>query len=141
MVPPMRRAILSIVFSTLGVVVAAACNSVGDCPSSPITPGGSCSTENLQCAYTLPASDDAGTPTSCICTMGAWACPSASSGDDGGGDDSTGSDSSVDASVEAAEEAAAEAGMAEASFEASTPEGGNAGMDVLAESAVDAGGG
>jgi hypothetical protein len=142
----MRRHIVSIVCVTLGAVVAAGCNSVGDCPSAPVTAGGSCSTENLQCAYTLPASDDAGTPTSCICTMGTWACPSAPSGDDAGGDASAMDDSTVDEGGEAAAEAGAEAANgdansdagAEASIEASSNE---AGIDASTDSAGDAGGG
>jgi hypothetical protein len=142
----MRRHIVSIVCVTLGAVVAAGCNSVGDCPSAPITAGGSCSTENLQCAYTLPASDDAGTPTSCICTMGTWACPSAPSGDDGGGDASAVGDSTVEAGGDAAPESAADAVAAdansevgaEASIEASSNE---AGIDASTDSAGDAGGG
>src|SRR5579863_205259 len=130
----MRSVIVSIVCATLGVVVAAACNSVGDCPASPIVPGGSCSTENLQCAYTLPATDDAGTQTSCICTTGAWACPSASTGDDAaGGDSSSGDDSAMEASGEASAEAAVDAAVAESSTDASSPE---TGVDAPAESAV-----
>jgi hypothetical protein len=128
----MRKALVSLVCAALGVVVAAACNSVGDCPSSSITPGGSCSSENLQCAYVLPASDDAGTPTSCTCMAGVWNCPSAGSGDDAASDDST----LVEATAEGAAEASAEA--AETSNDASNQE---AGTDGPAESSSDAGGG
>ncbi len=131
----MRRVIITAVCTTLGAIVAAACNSVGDCPTLPIMPGGLCSSENLQCAYTLPAPDDAGTPTSCICTAGAWACPSASSGDDASGDDAM-------ADWATADEASGD-GSAEASAEAQGAEAGNqdAGTDASAQSGADAGGG
>ena len=82
-------------------LAATACNDVGTCPSADsIQPGGSCSGESLECAYTLqtasPACDgtmlEGGLGTSCVCTKGAWACPSAvacpaaeAGGDDGGG--------------------------------------------------------
>jgi hypothetical protein len=95
-----------IVTALVGAFAAlAACNNVGDCPAS-ITPGGSCSGNNLQCPYTLAASsgDDAGgTPTSCVCTDGTWSCPSPSSGDDGGDDaaEETGSDSTVESGPDA----------------------------------------
>jgi hypothetical protein len=72
------------------VLVAAtalvACNDVGDCPGkSAIVPGGSCSGDNLECAYDLetpsPACDGTNTmlATSCICTKGVWVCPSPAS--------------------------------------------------------------
>jgi hypothetical protein len=95
-----------IVTALVGAFAAlAACNNVGDCPAS-ITPGGSCSGNNLQCPYTLAASsgDDAGgTATSCVCTDGTWVCPSASSGDDGGVDaaEDAGSDSTVESGADA----------------------------------------
>ena len=60
-----------------------ACNSgTGDCPAKEtITPGGSCSDDNLQCAFDLatPSTACDGTNTtiasSCICTKGNWVCP------------------------------------------------------------------
>ncbi len=75
----------------------AACNDVGDCPgASAITPGGSCSGDNLECPYTLQTPSAAcdgtsvqgGVPTSCTCAGGSWSCPSpiacdAAAGDDG----------------------------------------------------------
>jgi hypothetical protein len=101
------------------VLVAAfqgACNNVGDCPAALfVTPGGTCTSDNLQCPYTLqtdsPACDgttvDGGIATSCICTKGTWVCPSPVScggqggvTDDGGaesGDDGSGADDGGDA--------------------------------------------
>jgi hypothetical protein len=88
-------------------ILAGACNDVGTCPSADsITPGASCSGESLECAYTLqtpsPACDgtsvEGGIATSCVCTSGAWVCPSpvACPGPPGpGGDDGGGADASV----------------------------------------------
>jgi hypothetical protein len=95
-------------------LAAAACNDVGTCPATDsVVPGGSCSGESLECAYTLqtasPACDgtmvEGGIATSCVCTKGTWACPSAVScpappgggspdaaGDDGGGQEAGGDD-------------------------------------------------
>lgn len=99
--------------------IEGACNNVGDCPTAPIQPGGSCSGNNLQCPYVLQTPSaacdgtnvDGGVATSCICTSGSWVCPSPDSceagGDDAagetGGDDATdgqpsGDDGSGDAS-------------------------------------------
>lgn len=105
----------------LGAAVAlviAACNNVGSCPSS-ITPGASCSGDNLECPYTIePAAGacssiaaDGALATSCTCSGGVWSCPScggADAGDaeaeDAGGDatmESGGGDASAETSVEA----------------------------------------
>jgi hypothetical protein len=112
-----RTTMLGRLLATVLAVVAAAatgaCNDVGTCPSpDSITPGGSCSGDSLECAYTLqtpsPACDgtdvEGGLATSCVCTKGSWVCPSAvvcpSAGDDGsmggdGDDGATGDDGST----------------------------------------------
>ena len=92
-----------------------ACNGgSGSCPDKAgVVPGDSCSHDKLQCAYDLmtPAVACDGTTTtietSCTCTDGTWACPSAVECDSG-----------------AAEEAGEEAGSEEAGEEASTDDGG-----------------
>jgi hypothetical protein len=91
---------------------SSACNDVGSCPGKEtITPGGACSGDSLECAYDLatpsPACDGTSTTiaTSCVCTSGAWVCPSAvscpSAGDDGGavadGQGEEGGDDAADA--------------------------------------------
>ena len=93
-------------------VAIAACNNVGTCPST-ITPGGSCSGDNLTCAYTIKSGSaacssiavDGSVATSCTCTSGAWVCPSC--GDDGGGGD----DAAVEAAPDAPAETSSEASM------------------------------
>jgi hypothetical protein len=99
------------VVAQLGIALGAlipimgACNSgTGDCPAKQtIQPGAPCSDDNLQCAYDLPtpspACDGTSTviPSSCICTSGAWSCPSAISCGDGGGSEGGGDDGSAEA--------------------------------------------
>ena len=60
----------------------AGCNSLADCPAAAeVVPGGACSGNDLQCAYTLSTQTAACTgmtttvATSCTCTDGAWVCP------------------------------------------------------------------
>jgi len=103
-----------------GVISAAlgGCNSgAGDCPAKEtITPGGACDDEHLQCAYDLPSASIAcdGTnavlATSCTCTKGVWACPSAVEcpGSDAAtsDEDATGDDGATDASGDDAGDAA-----------------------------------
>jgi hypothetical protein len=118
---------IGILAACVAVAVAfGACNDVGDCPAaaSAVTPGGSCSGDNLQCPYTLqtlsPACDgttvEGGVATSCVCTSGLWVCPdavtcppaatgddAAGTGDDsagGGGDDSSTSEAGDDGGTE-----------------------------------------
>jgi hypothetical protein len=84
-------------------LAAGACNDVGTCPSADsITPGGTCSGDSLECAFTLqtasPACDgtmvEGGVATSCVCTADKWSCPAAVScpvpeaGQDAGADQS-----------------------------------------------------
>ena len=78
----MNRFCFFAAFASL-VGLLGACNNVGDCPAT-VTSGGSCSGDSLECPYTLaslsPACDgtfvDGGLQTSCVCTKGAWVCPS-----------------------------------------------------------------
>jgi hypothetical protein len=113
---------------TLGIVAAVgvasltaftsvtACNSGNTtCPDkTAVVAGGACSDENLQCAYDLstPAVACDGTSaiieTSCTCTDGTWACPSAVECDAGAADPGEAGD-------EAGDEAAAGDGGDEAS--------------------------
>lgn len=120
----------------LGVAIAlvvAACNNVGSCPST-ITPGSSCSGDNLECPYTIESSAgacssiavDGAVATSCTCSGGVWSCPSCGGADAGdaeaeeAGGDATMESGSGDASTEAAVEAGLDAPAAtEASVEAS----------------------
>jgi hypothetical protein len=68
----------------LAISAPMACNQseTADCPTGTIQPGGSCSDDQLQCAYSLstPSAACDGTstviPSSCTCTSGSWACPS-----------------------------------------------------------------
>ena len=93
-----------------------ACNhGNGTCPDkAAVVPGASCSDETLQCAFdlTTPAVACDGTSTvietSCTCTDGTWACPSAVECDGGA------------AESEAGEEAGEEAGTDDGGTEAST---------------------
>jgi hypothetical protein len=87
-----------------------ACNDVGDCPGvAAITPGGSCSGDNLECPYTLetpsPACDgtvvEGGLATSCVCNSGTWSCPSPVSCEASTGDDGSAAEAGDDASTEA----------------------------------------
>jgi hypothetical protein len=101
---------------TLAALVAGACNNVGDCPSaSAITPGGSCSGDNLECPYTLQSpsmacdgtSIDGGIATSCVCSGGSWTCPSPYSCSSDAGEDVEASDAvpgAAEASTDAAEQ-------------------------------------
>jgi hypothetical protein len=84
---------------------AGGCNNVGSCPSAEaITPGGSCSGESLECAYTLqtasPACDglivEGGLATSCVCTKSTWTCPAPVSCPDAGADDGGSQDAAGD---------------------------------------------
>lgn len=138
----MKKTILAAVLATLGVI-AGACNSVGDCPgASSITPGGSCSGDNLQCPYTTPATvcngttvDDGGAATSCTCVEGKWSCPSAASceGGGGGGDDS-GSDAAAEASGDSTVDVVSDTSPTEASSEAAI----EASHDAATEASLDA---
>jgi hypothetical protein len=119
-------AVLVAFLGTFSAVTA--CNSGGgSCPDKAgVVPGGSCSDDKLQCAFDLmtPAVACDGTTatieTSCTCTDGTWACPSAVECDSG-----------------TAEEAGEEAGSDEAgSDEASTDDGGT---EASTEDAADAG--
>ena len=86
------RATLAGIFVLWAVITAfGACNQEGDCPAKgTVMPGGSCTSDALQCAYDLqtpsPACDGTSTTiaSSCTCTSGAWACPSPLSCGDGG---------------------------------------------------------
>jgi hypothetical protein len=134
---------VTVLVGTLGAF--GGCNNVGDCPAaSSITPGGSCSGNNLQCPYTLPASsgdDGGGTPTSCVCTDGTWVCPSASTGDDGGTDaaEDSASDSTVEGGGDASPDVAPEATI-EASPEASAEAAPDAPAEGSGEASSDAAG-
>jgi hypothetical protein len=118
----MRARFLSVV-CVVAAALLGACNEVGSCPGADtITPGGSCSGDNLQCAYTLqsasPACDgttvEGGLATSCVCTDGAWVCPSAvvcpATGDDGGGEagDDGGGEAGDDGGGEAGDDASSD---------------------------------
>ncbi len=122
------------------------CNDVGDCPSaSSITPGGACSTDNLECSYTLqtpsPTCDgttvEGGLATSCVCTKGTWVCPSAVScggGEDAGGETraEAGGEAEVETGIETGAENGVEAGIetgAEIGVEAGIESGGEAGAE------------
>jgi hypothetical protein len=104
------------VVGALAATFAGACNDVGTCPSADsISPGASCSGESLECAYTLqtpsPACDgtmvEGGIATSCVCTSGAWMCPSpvacpgpsGPGGDDAGSEDAGGNDAGGEGAV------------------------------------------
>lgn len=137
---------LAAALALLGVAVGA-CNNVGDCPSAAsITPGGSCSGDNLQCPYNLPASggdDGGGLATSCVCTGGTWSCPS----EDGGAEDAGAEDASSDATLESGaldapgnEATTAEASEAQAEPEAASEASVDAPVDVAGETSTDAGG-
>jgi len=61
-----------------------ACNEMDDCPAAAaVVPDAACSSNSLQCAYSFQSLSVAcdGTSTtymsSCTCTSGTWACPSA----------------------------------------------------------------
>jgi len=113
-------------FLMLGAALAlvlAACNNVGSCPKT-ITPGASCSGDNLECPYTIQTTSsmcsslevDGAVATSCTCTGGVWSCP-ACTADDGGeeaGSDATTEDGSADGGQEGSTEASAD-GPAESS--------------------------
>jgi hypothetical protein len=95
----MKNVAFTLVWAALVAAALAACNDVGDCPAaSSITPGASCSGDNLACPYTLatpsPACDgttvDGGLETSCVCQNGTWSCPSPVSCDAATGDDAPG---------------------------------------------------
>lgn len=123
--------IIALIGTTMG-----ACNDQGDCPAKEsIVAGGACSGEELQCAYDLatPSAACDGTKTtlstSCICTSGVWACPSAfacetdaaaETGDDGGaetGDDGsaeTGDDGGTETGDDSGGEAGGDAGATDA---------------------------
>jgi len=103
---------------TAFTTVTACNNGTGTCPDKAgIVPGASCSDDTLQCAFDLmtPAVACDGTTTtietSCTCTDGTWACPSAVECDSG-------------AAEEAGEEAGEEEAGEEAGEEASTDDGG-----------------
>jgi hypothetical protein len=139
-------------FLPLSVVIAlaiAACNNVGSCPST-ITPGASCSGDNLSCPYTITSqtasstcqgfNDGGPVATSCTCQGGIWACPSCA--EDGGGGDATvegggdaepdgGGDATIEGGEEGATEAAIEAGPDSSPAETS--------MDAPAETSVEGG--
>jgi hypothetical protein len=76
---------LSSLFSsvaTIGLIVCAACSDLGsECAKANVSPSASCGNDNLQCPYTLDQPNCDGTSstvsTSCVCTSGAWVCPSA----------------------------------------------------------------
>jgi hypothetical protein len=112
------------------VAVVAACNNVGSCPSS-ITPGASCSGDNLECPYTIQSSSatcssiavNGAVATSCTCLSGIWQCPSCA--DDGGGDDGAG---------EGGDDATSEGGG-----DGTVQEGGDATLDRGGEASVEAG--
>jgi hypothetical protein len=98
---------------------AGGCNNVGSCPSAEaITPGGSCSGESLECAYTLqtasPACDgmivEGGIATSCVCTNGSWMCPAPVSCPDAGVDDSGSQDAAGDAGSTSSDSAGGDGG-------------------------------
>ena len=123
-------------FATLGIVGAVAIGSLtafttitacntgnGTCPDkAAVVAGGSCSDKALQCAFdlTTPAVACDGTSTvietSCTCTDGTWACPSAvecdagadhgEAGEEAGEEASTEADAGTDASTEDAADAA-----------------------------------
>ena len=115
---------------TLGIVATAAvasltaftsvtaCNSGNTtCPDkTAVVAGGSCSDENLQCAFdlTTPAVACDGTSavieTSCTCTDGTWACPSAVECDAGADPAEAGEEAGDDAGEEAGDDAGEEAG-------------------------------
>ena len=90
-------------------------DNVGSCPST-ITPGASCSGDNLECPYTIESSAgacssiavDGAVATSCTCSGGVWSCPSCGGADAGdaeaeeAGGDATMESGSGDASTEAA---------------------------------------
>ena len=91
---------------------------MGSCPSS-ITPGGSCSGDNLECPYTIQSTSgvcgslaaDGAVATSCQCTGGVWVCPVC--GDDGGaegGGDATMEDGGGETSVDGGGDVTVEAG-------------------------------
>jgi hypothetical protein len=102
-----------------------ACNTgSGSCPDkAAVLPGASCSDNHLQCAFDLTtpavACDGRSTviETSCTCTDGRWACPSAvecdsgadaadeASTDEAGGDDGGDAAISEDAAADAADAA------------------------------------
>jgi hypothetical protein len=126
------------IFLPLCAVIAVAitaCNNVGSCPSS-ITPGGSCSGDNLSCPYTItsqsssstcqPFNDGGPVATSCTCTKGTWVCPSC--GDDGGG-------GGADATVEVGGDVQAEGSGDEGGGDAAVSE---TGPDAPAESSAEA---
>ena len=144
----MKKTILAVVLAALGVV-AGACNSVGDCPSaSSITPGGSCSGDNLQCPYTTPATvcngttvDDGGAATSCTCVEGTWSCPSAASCEDGGGDDSgsdAGTEAGGDSTVEGGPDGSTTEASSEAAADVSTEAAPEASLEAASEGASEA---
>ena len=103
---PAAVAAVAVTFAALDT----ACNDVGDCPTTPITPGDPCSGDNLECPYTLespdPACDgtmiDGGIATSCVCTDGTWACPEPIACDtgDAGGDETTTDDGGGDVAAD-----------------------------------------
>ena len=94
------------------VLVVTACNAVGDCPAkASVTPGGPCSTDQLQCPYDLTTpgptcngSSSLGIASSCICTGGAWSCSAGfcDGGADAAADGSPDAPASGDAQPDAA---------------------------------------
>lgn len=78
----MKRMATVLACIALAPALLAACNNVGDCPGpSAITPGRSCSGDNLECPYTLEtAAVEGGLQTSCVCSGGSWSCPSSDGG-------------------------------------------------------------
>ncbi len=84
---------LSSLFSTvatIGLIVSAACSDLAsDCAKANVAPNASCGNDHLQCPYNLDQPNCDGTSTtvstSCVCTNGAWTCPSpVACADDGG---------------------------------------------------------
>jgi hypothetical protein len=87
----------AIVVGIAGATVA--CNDTGTCPATAnVQPGGSCDSDDLQCAYTLstPSAACDGTSTtiatSCVCSHGTWTCPSPYACEAGGGEGGPGDD-------------------------------------------------
>jgi hypothetical protein len=132
-------------------VAIAACNNVGSCPSR-ITPGGSCSGDNLTCLYTItsqsssatcqPFNDGGPVATSCTCTSGTWVCPSC--GDDGGGADATvegGGDGEAEGGGDATMESGGDEGTVESGSEAGpdSPDESSAEASMSTDSGNDAG--
>ena len=65
-----------------GFVLVLGCTDLSsECAKATPTPDGDCTSDNLQCPFELDQPNCDGTSTaietSCTCTSGAWACPSA----------------------------------------------------------------